>query len=126
VKVRNGGIGVSRRNFLRFAAGASAGTAASGLTVKGMSSLAQALAEEKRPPGGPERWVATTCQACPGGCGLVVRCVGKRAVKILGNPLHPVNRGGVCRSKHGPEIAGFLDRLDYQDQRSLRRAERQS
>ena len=96
MKVRNGGIGVSRRNFLRFAAGASAGTAASGLTVKGMSSLAQALAEEKRPPGGPERWVATTCQACPGGCGLVVRCVGKRAVKILGNPLHPVNRGGVC------------------------------
>lgn len=96
MKIGNRKIEISRRNFLQFTAGASLGTAASGITLKGLSTLSHALSEEKRPPRGPERWVTTTCQMCPGGCGLLVRCVGKRAVKIVGNPLHPVNRGGVC------------------------------
>ncbi len=119
MKVRNAGMRVSRRDFLLFTAGASVGTAASGLTVKGMSRLAQALREEKRVPRGPERWVATTCQACPGGCGLLVRMVGKRAVKIVGNPLHPVNRGGVC-----PKGQAVLQLLYHPDR--LRQPLRQS
>ena len=33
---------------------------------------------------------------CPGGCGVLVRTINGRAVKIDGNPLHPVNTGKVC------------------------------
>lgn len=43
-----------------------------------------------------ERWVPTVCQACPGGCGILVRIIDDRAVKVEGNPLHPLNRGRVC------------------------------
>ncbi len=43
-----------------------------------------------------EHWTPSICQACPGGCGLLVRVVDDRAVKIEGNPFHPLNRGKVC------------------------------
>ena len=33
---------------------------------------------------------------CPSGCGLDVRVAGGRAVKIEGNPLHPLNQGVCC------------------------------
>jgi anaerobic selenocysteine-containing dehydrogenase len=47
-------------------------------------------------PNGPERWVASLCRQCPGGCGIRVRLIGDRPTKIEGNPLHPVNRGKLC------------------------------
>jgi anaerobic selenocysteine-containing dehydrogenase len=49
-----------------------------------------------------EGWVASVCQQCPGGCGIIVRTItgvadGKvRAVKIEGNPVHPISRGTLC------------------------------
>lgn len=43
-----------------------------------------------------EHWTPSICQACHGGCGLLVRVVDDRAVKIEGNPFHPLNRGKVC------------------------------
>lgn len=43
-----------------------------------------------------DNWVQSICQACPGGCGILVRVVDGKAVKIEGNPAHPVNRGRVC------------------------------
>jgi anaerobic selenocysteine-containing dehydrogenase len=45
---------------------------------------------------GVEEWVQSVCQACPGGCGILVRVVDGKAVKIEGNPAHPVNRGRLC------------------------------
>ncbi|MEW5899962.1 MAG: nitrate reductase, partial [Acidobacteriota bacterium] len=45
---------------------------------------------------GIEKWVQSVCQACPGGCGILVRVVDGKAVKIEGNPAHPVNRGRLC------------------------------
>ncbi len=47
-------------------------------------------------PGGPASWAISVCRQCPGGCGIRVRMVGDRPVKIEGNPLHPVNRGKLC------------------------------
>lgn len=47
-------------------------------------------------PNGPESWVTSLCRQCPGGCGIRVRLIGDRPVKIEGNPLHPVNRGALC------------------------------
>ncbi len=45
---------------------------------------------------GIEKWIQSVCQACPGGCGILVRVVDGKAVKIEGNPAHPVNRGRLC------------------------------
>ena len=45
---------------------------------------------------GEERGVLSTCALCDAGCGIKVRVVEGRAVKIEGNPEHPVNRGGLC------------------------------
>jgi len=39
---------------------------------------------------------STVCNLCPGGCGIFVRKVGERAVKIEGRTDYPVNPGGVC------------------------------
>ncbi|MBI4585383.1 MAG: molybdopterin-dependent oxidoreductase [Planctomycetes bacterium] len=43
-----------------------------------------------------ERFATTLCRQCPGGCGLRVRMVNDSVVGIAGNPLHPINHGGVC------------------------------
>ena len=45
---------------------------------------------------GVATWYATVCDECPAGCGTLVRTREGRAVKVEGNPEHPVNRGGLC------------------------------
>ncbi len=45
---------------------------------------------------GQSTYYATTCRECPAGCGLIVRTVEGRAIKVEGNPNHPVNRGRTC------------------------------
>lgn len=45
-----------------------------------------------------ESWIQSVCQACPGGCGILVRVVDGKALKIEGNPAHPGNRGALCAS----------------------------
>lgn len=43
-----------------------------------------------------EEWIPSICQQCIGGCGLLVRVIEGSAVNVVGNPLHPINRGGIC------------------------------
>ena len=38
----------------------------------------------------------TVCNLCPGGCGISVRKVEERAVKIEGRTDYPINPGGIC------------------------------
>jgi anaerobic selenocysteine-containing dehydrogenase/Fe-S-cluster-containing dehydrogenase component len=45
---------------------------------------------------GEASWYASTCRECPAGCGLLARNRDGRAVKLEGNPLHPVSRGKLC------------------------------
>lgn len=45
---------------------------------------------------GEEQWAPSICQLCPGGCGIRVRMIDGMAVKVEGNPLHPLNKGKVC------------------------------
>ena len=45
---------------------------------------------------GEATWYASTCRECPAGCGILVKNREGRAVKIEGNPLHPINRGKLC------------------------------
>lgn len=52
-----------------------------------------------QPPGlrpGSEKMVVSTCGLCAVGCGVRVRVVDGRAVKVEGNPESSVNRGSLC------------------------------
>lgn len=60
---------------------------------------------------GVETWTPSTCNLCPAGCGILVRVVDNNAVKIEGNPHHPVNRGTLCPKGHA-----LLQRV-YHDRR---------
>ncbi len=45
---------------------------------------------------GIEDHVNSTCLVCPARCGIRGRVVDGRLVHLSGNPLHPMNRGGIC------------------------------
>lgn len=45
---------------------------------------------------GEEHFVPSTCLLCPSHCGIRGRVVDGRLVRIEGNPLHPISRGGLC------------------------------
>ncbi len=86
---------ISRRGFLTLTVASTAGVAA-GCGGRELGNLMEAASEEDRVPSGVERWVTTGCNLCPGGCGARVRCINTRAVKLEGNPIHPLSHGGLC------------------------------
>jgi anaerobic selenocysteine-containing dehydrogenase len=61
---------------------------------------------------GVATWYASTCRQCPAGCGIVVRVMNGRGLKIEGNPEHPLNRGKLCaRGQAGLQLLYNPDRL---------------
>ena len=90
---------VDRRSFLSFVIGGAAGTALSPLPWKLMddsSIWSQMWPWTPVPPDGEVVYEESTCSLCPGGCGISVRKVDNRAVKIEGRKGHPINDGGMC------------------------------
>jgi anaerobic selenocysteine-containing dehydrogenase len=90
---------VDRRSFLSFVIGGAAGTALTPLPWKltdDLSIWSQNWPWTPIPPRGETTYVASTCTLCPGGCGISVRRVDDRVVKIEGLKGHPVNDGGIC------------------------------
>ncbi len=89
---------ISRRDFLKLA-GASA---AASVILTGCGPAWRYVVREpyKQMPeytyNGQSTYYASTCRECPAGCGIVVRTHQGRAIKIEGNPLHPVNQGKLC------------------------------
>ena len=103
---------INRRDFFKFTGGAVTGAAISGVGVQTVSKIVHAIEEPEFPATGPERWVPSICQQCHGGCGILVRIIGDRAVKIEGNPLYPVNRGTLCpRGQAGLQVLYDPDRI---------------
>lgn len=45
---------------------------------------------------GLEEFRTSTCLICPSRCGIRGRLVDGRLVRVVGNQLHPLSRGGVC------------------------------
>lgn len=89
-------MNVKRRRFLGFAVGAAAGTAAGGSASREFIGLLSQADSALFPPKGPESFTLSVCALCAGGCGIKVRKIGGRVVKLEGNPLHPVNGGRLC------------------------------
>jgi len=90
---------VDRRSFLALSIGGAAGTTLSPLPWKltdDMSIWSQGWPWVPVPADGRVHYEKSTCTLCPGGCGIKVRMIDDRPVKIEGQPDHPVNQGGIC------------------------------
>lgn len=83
---------LSRRDFLKIGAGVGVSLALGKTSLK----FSQSPHLENSLEQGIEKWIPTVCGQCMGGCGILVRVIDEYAVNIVGNPLHPVNRGSVC------------------------------
>ena len=90
---------INRRNFLSFIVGGAVGTHLSPLPWKLMddsSIWTQNWPWTPVPKAGEVSYVTSSCTLCPAGCGISVRKVEDRVVKVEGLKGHPVNDGGLC------------------------------
>lgn len=103
----------SRRDFLKMAGFAFAGTALSGCERPPVEhALAPVLQPEGIIPGRVYDY-ASTCGGCRAGCGLLARVRDGRPIKLEGNPQHPLSRGGLC-------AVGQASLLGLYDQQRMR------
>src|ERR671928_1361111 len=88
---------IDRRRFLTVLGASSAGAVAlSGCSTDKVERLIPYLVQSEDQVPGVATWYASSCTECSAGCGLHVRTREGRAVKLEGNPEHPVNRGKLC------------------------------
>jgi molybdopterin-containing oxidoreductase family iron-sulfur binding subunit len=85
-----------RRDFLR-AAGLGAATAAlAGCSRAPVEKAIPLMIQPEELVPGKSLFYATTCGGCSAGCGVLAKVRDGRPVKLEGNPLHPLSRGGLC------------------------------
>jgi menaquinone reductase, molybdopterin-binding-like subunit len=90
---------IDRRCFLSLVIGGAAGTALTPLPWKltdDSSIWSQNWPWTPVVAKGETFYETSACTLCPGGCGITVRMVDDRTIKIEGQTGHPVNDGGVC------------------------------
>jgi anaerobic selenocysteine-containing dehydrogenase len=89
---------ISRRDFVKLVGAGAAATAV--MTGCGPASRYVVREPYTSMPeytyNGVSTYYATTCRECPSGCGLVVRTMQGRAIKVEGNKNNPVNLGKTC------------------------------
>ncbi len=116
---------ISRRDFLKIAG--------SGIGLAILTGCGPATRYVTRQPyfqmpeytsNGLSTYYATTCRECPAGCGTVVRTMQGRAIKIEGNPNHPVSLGKTCaRGQVALEGLYNPDRIQHPARRVQRGSE---
>ncbi len=103
---------ISRRNFLKVTGLTVGGLTAGPLLFSELMAVPDELLTKARNGPGIETWINTVCRQCPGGCGISVRRIDGIPVYIKGNPIFPVNRGGVCTMAHSSmEVLFNPDRI---------------
>jgi anaerobic selenocysteine-containing dehydrogenase len=110
---------INRRDFVKLI-----GTAVAGIAVGGgagaIMKIPKSLEHELYSGPRTETWKLTACGRCPGGCSLRVRLIDKFPVQAFGNPLSPINDGGICSMGltsisdlyHPSRITGPLKKVD--------------
>ncbi|MGB5984979.1 MAG: menaquinone reductase molybdopterin-binding-like subunit QrcB [Desulfobacterales bacterium] len=101
-------MNIDRRCFIAMTVGGAAGTALTPIPWKLMDDVSiwsQNWPWTPVPPEGEFSEIATVCTLCPGGCGISVRKVNQRVIKVEGLEDHPVNQGAICiRGLSGPQL----------------------
>ncbi len=89
--------GVKRRDFLKVVgAGTALASTMVGCTTESVERLIPYLVSPDETVPGVSTYYATTCRECSAGCGVIAETRDGRAIKLEGNPSHPVNRGALC------------------------------
>jgi anaerobic selenocysteine-containing dehydrogenase len=104
---------ITRRSFLRIGVASLAGAVLAGCKrPRRWVNLEPYVRPPEEQLAGVATWYASTCRQCPAGCGIVVRVMNGRAIKIEGNPEHPLNQGKLCaRGQAGLQLLYNPDRL---------------
>ena len=87
---------VGRRTFLKVLSGAGPAAAIAACSPLPPESIIPYVVPPEDAIPGVATWYASVCGECPAGCGITVRTREGRAVKVEGNPEHPINRGSLC------------------------------
>ncbi len=98
---------MKRRRFLQVAGAAGAGLAAGCSSESSDRLLPYVTPPDDVVPGIPT-FYASTCRECPAGCGIHVKTREARAIKVEGNPAHPVSRGKLC-ARGQASLQGLYD-----------------
>src|SRR5205823_2092562 len=86
---------VKRREFLKVLGTSTALVAAAGCEEKTGNLIPYLVSPDETVPG-VSSYYATTCRECAAACGIIAETRDGRAIKLEGNPAHPVNRGALC------------------------------
>ncbi len=92
--------GIQRRDFLKVVGVGGAGAGLSGCSTQNVEKLIPYVVPPEEITPGVATWYATTCGECSAGCGVWVRTREGRAVKLEGNPAHPISQGAMCSVGH--------------------------
>ena len=92
--------GIKRRDFLKVLGVSGAGATVTGCGPGEVEKLIPYVVQPEEITPGVATWYATTCGGCSAQCGMWVRTREGRAVKVEGNPDHPVSQGGLCARGH--------------------------
>ncbi len=93
--------GMNRRKFLSVVGVAGGGAAVlPGCSTDRVQKLVPYLIQDENQVPGLATTYASTCTECPAGCGLHVKTREARAIKLEGNPDHPINTGALCARGH--------------------------
>ncbi|MGQ0640976.1 MAG: molybdopterin-dependent oxidoreductase [Gemmatimonadaceae bacterium] len=88
--------GVRRREFLKVLGATSAAATAFGCTNERVEQLIPYVTSPDHTVPGVSTYFATTCRECAAACGVVAEVRDGRAIKLEGNPEHPLSRGALC------------------------------
>ena len=88
--------GVKRREFLKVIGASGAALAAVGCAPEESGKLIPYLVSPDETVPGVSTYYATTCRECAAACGLIAETRDGRAIKLEGNPDHPLNHGALC------------------------------
>src|SRR3984957_8679024 len=87
---------VKRREFLKVVGAGVAATTATACGKDHYNYLIPYLHSPDETVPGVSTYYATTCRECAASCGVICETRDGRAIKLEGNPNHPLNRGALC------------------------------
>src|SRR5678815_1940444 len=90
------GGGVKRREFLKVVGASSAALATAACAAEPTGHLIPYLVSPDQTVPGVSTYYATTCRECAAACGVIAETRDGRAIKLEGNPEHPLSRGALC------------------------------
>ncbi|MCC6800381.1 MAG: molybdopterin-dependent oxidoreductase, partial [Anaerolineae bacterium] len=116
---------LSRRHFLKVSAAGTATAILAGCGGERWVELVPYVVAPEEQLAGVPTYFASTCRMCPAACGILVKTMNGRAIKIEGNPEHPISRGRTCaRGQSGLQLLYNPDRITgavEQEKRGSRR-----